>query len=341
MINRFHHHYRSCCVTRMPDSESFVEYQPFFFPGDGSFYSGELWNGMKHGFGVHYNLEGGITYEGYWVCDKPHGEGRLTTPDIIFTGQFKYGEKDGLGTLIINGFTLYEGEWKEGRMTKGKRYREDGATYYGQVLPSSLEHGYGVVTWENNDKYEGFWREGRPHGYGRFIVGASKTVLYSGQLEDGERSGTGVSTEENGERYEGEWQKNMKHGFGELFVPGKYKYIGLWKNNMKEGEGRAQWVKENITYEGQWKNDMKEGEGREQWVEKGIKYEGQWKASKPEGQGIWTTSNGDKYSGEWRNGVLEGTGKLIREGNMIYDSYWKDGKPDRSGTLNEKRNTID
>ena len=48
---------------------------------DGSYKRGEFKNGKMEGYGKFYYAVNGLTYEGEWSEDKPHGKGKETYPD--------------------------------------------------------------------------------------------------------------------------------------------------------------------------------------------------------------------------------------------------------------------
>lgn len=47
---------------------------------NGDIYTGQVYNGIKWGFGTLYEEEGGY-YEGYFFNDKFHGKGRYVSPE--------------------------------------------------------------------------------------------------------------------------------------------------------------------------------------------------------------------------------------------------------------------
>lgn len=44
-------------------------------------------------------------------------------------------------------------------------YYLSGAVYRG-AFANRQPHGFGVMTWENADKYQGYWQAGKQSGYG-------------------------------------------------------------------------------------------------------------------------------------------------------------------------------
>lgn len=46
---------------------------------DGSFYSGDVYNGLQHGLGTYMDAEGSVSYKGQWDQGRQHGKVRLTS----------------------------------------------------------------------------------------------------------------------------------------------------------------------------------------------------------------------------------------------------------------------
>ena len=47
------------------------------------------------------------------------------------------------------------------------------------------KHGYGVYHWSDGRKYEGYWKDGRQHGEGKYIL--PNGVVKIGIWEEGKR----------------------------------------------------------------------------------------------------------------------------------------------------------
>ena len=57
-----------------------------------------LVEGEKSGFGIEYDRNGAIVYEGTWKNDLYHGEGKLSiSRNEVYEGYFEKGKKHGLG----------------------------------------------------------------------------------------------------------------------------------------------------------------------------------------------------------------------------------------------------
>jgi hypothetical protein len=57
----------------------------------------------------------------------------------------------------------------------------------------------------------GSWKEGRPHGKGRFLL--NEKVVYDGHFKEGKFDGFGIF-EDGVVQYRGNWCLNMRDGIG-------------------------------------------------------------------------------------------------------------------------------
>lgn len=81
-----------------------------------------------------------------------------------------------------------------GKSLKYLTIEQTDGIYQGQVDPEELQQGIGrYVSSKNGDIYEGEWRNGYYHGYGRLIFGKDHAVdYYMGQWSNGRRNGLGI-----------------------------------------------------------------------------------------------------------------------------------------------------
>ena len=135
-----------------------------------------------------------------------NGEGELFNngDQLIYSGEWKNGKREGKGSCYNKGDVVYIGEWKD-----------DKPNGNGQYLNSN-----GNIVWEGN------WK----NGYGD--MGNGVWLSY----EDGKKCGL----YENGNRkYEGEWKDGKPDGRGVWFDEnGNKKYEGIWENGLFHVNGR-------------------------------------------------------------------------------------------------------
>lgn len=90
----------------------------------------------------------------------------------------------------------------------------NGTIYKGQVLPDGCtKHGFGVQTWQDGAKYEGFWENDKAKGRGRF--NHVEGDVYDGEWDNDKAHGFGIYQHFNGSVYMGNWQEDKQHGYGE------------------------------------------------------------------------------------------------------------------------------
>jgi len=80
-------------------------------------YSGDMVDGVPHGFGTWYYPDGKTAYEGEWRDGRMHGEGVVfccQDGSTVYTGEFNEGACDGWGVRYEAGELFYEGEWEGG-----------------------------------------------------------------------------------------------------------------------------------------------------------------------------------------------------------------------------------
>ena len=100
---KLHQKFKQMCLLSDASSGSLC------FP-DGSTYSGELANGMKHGKGVQ-TLANGSKYDGEWKNDKKDGQGvEAEWYGAKYDGQWKDNKKDGRGVETWPVGRKYDGQ---------------------------------------------------------------------------------------------------------------------------------------------------------------------------------------------------------------------------------------
>ena len=76
---------------------------------DGSVYTGEIRDDMKHGQGVQ-TWEDGSRHEGAWQCDEANGYGKFESADgNVYEGMWFNDQAHGKGKLVRDDGGIYEG----------------------------------------------------------------------------------------------------------------------------------------------------------------------------------------------------------------------------------------
>ncbi|CAG9333836.1 unnamed protein product [Blepharisma stoltei] len=179
---------------------------------------------------------------------------------------------------------------------------EDGE-YKGEVK-NGKRHGFGKFIWNNGSWYEGEWRNDLRDGEG--ITCFANGNIYEGEYKLDKKNGKGKFIWADGSRchgdcYEGEFFDDAKNGFGVYYFSHGFIYEGEFKNNLRNGKGKIIWA-DNDTYEGNFKNGVFDGFGVRKY------------------------QTGEVYEGNWSQGKRNGKGKSIYIDGRIIEGVWIDDK---------------
>jgi len=165
-------------------------------------------------------------YEGDFLCNRFHGEGKLTLPNgDHYEGSFSLGEFDGQGSFYWSDGSSYEGSWQAGQMEgQGVLVKPDSTTYDGQFV-QGVVHGQGLQRFSNGDCYDGEWCETEMHGAGVFSW--ANGVEYSGQFQHNEPHGSGTKLWPDGTKHVGHFEYGMRWGKGACFAADA-RVLGTW-----------------------------------------------------------------------------------------------------------------
>ncbi|KAK6147092.1 hypothetical protein DH2020_018004 [Rehmannia glutinosa] len=200
--------------------------------------------------------------------------------------------------------------------TNGFRARKiilpNGESYSGSMLGNTPE-GPGDYLWSDGCKYEGEWRCGMRHGYGKLQWPSG--ALYEGEFSGGYMHGTGTYTRRDHMIYKGRWRLNLKHGLGYQNFPNGDVFEGSWIQGTPEGPGKYIWANGNV-YLGNMKGGKMSGKGTLTWVN-GDSFEGSWLNGMMHGFGVYTWYDGGCYVGTWTRGLKDGKGTFYPKGNKL------------------------
>ena len=206
-----------------------------------------------------------------------------------------------------------------------KKFIENKTALKTGCIKGNCVNGKGTFIWPNGDKYNGNWKNQKPHGLGTFKwVNGTK---YIGDWEFGIQNGQGTVTWANGDKYIGGRKNGEADGQGTFIFANGITQSGEWKNgNLIERDSSGKAI-------GCVKGNCDNGKGTGVW-EKGFKYVGEWKMQNMHGFGIGTWPNGDRYEGDWVNGQRTGQGKYFySSGGGVYTGEWKNNNRHGEGTM--------
>ena len=273
-----------------------------------------------------------------------HGDGKMVYDNgAVYNGKWELNERNGHGTLLSGG-TKYVGNWE-----------------------GNKQNGEGMMTYWDDDehvnaKYEGVWRDGMRHGYGKLTTPTRGT--YHGAWEYNHRHGLGRMSSPDGSTYTGHWKNDKRTGWGECIYPEeRHRYTGDWREDNYHGNGRlgsydpegrsgeteaeTEAATESFSYNGQFFNGKFHGHGKSRniagrTVFEGVSilahgkerahvgaapeetYEGQFFEGNRHGFGDWTHKDGSSYTGMWKDGDPYGKGKWFSSGlKEVHEGHFR------------------
>ena len=152
-------------------------------------YVGDFMNGLKHGKGNLSSKDNKFNYEGDWEMDKFQGFGTWIDHGEKYNGYFKEGKFHGKGNLFKKEGDIYDGEFEEGFMIKGKINFKNGDIYEGELVKGILE-GNGNYIYKNGDVFKGEFKEGQKK-FGEMIFNKGNSK-YEGFFENDKFCGEGI-----------------------------------------------------------------------------------------------------------------------------------------------------
>ncbi|HBR53485.1 MAG TPA: hypothetical protein EYN07_00620 [Flavobacteriaceae bacterium] len=208
--------------------------------------SGDCTNGYgKQKFGTGY-------YEGFFENGLPHGPGYETYANGYYLGFYNKGKLEGFGNYGWNDTKeLFRGMWKDnkregpGYLLAGDNKLKHAGYYVNSNLSTNqgldfinnvkngnctgnCNTGYGLYKWDNGDKYNGFFRDGKRVDFGSYYY--PDGGVYHGQFENGSRHGQGSYLWSSGDYYIGGWSNGKRHGKGIYYFKNGDVQHGTWNN---------------------------------------------------------------------------------------------------------------
>ncbi|GAA0147000.1 kinase [Lithospermum erythrorhizon] len=187
---------------------------------------------------------------------------------------------------------------------------------YAGSLNGSTPEGSGAYIWSDSCKYDGEWRRGMRHGYGKLQWPSG--AVYEGEFSGGYMHATGTYTSPSNTTYKGRWRLNLKHGLGYQVYHNGDISEGSWTQGNLEGPGKYTWANGNV-YIGNMKSGKMSGKGTLTWIT-GDSYEGSWLNGMMHGFGVYTWKDGSCYIGTWTRGLKDGKGAFYPRGKRLSSS---------------------
>ena len=179
---------------------------------------------------------------------------------------------------------------------------------YSGYFKEGLPHGQGKYLYSNGDKYLGGWISGKRDGIGKFIY--QNGAYYEGEFKEDFFEGEGTMQLKDQSRYEGEWKRGRRHGEGTLFLANGEKIAGNWQN----GQLVADWS--NLAFTG---------------IEGALKNCNTYHCDAI--QGKYQYQDGKRFLGDFQNGVPRGVGTVYYPNGDLYEGFWQSNRPNGKGTM--------
>lgn len=244
----------------------------------------------------------------------------LAFPNGEYTGESTLGFLNGTGTFTFKSGEIYEGEWKNHKISGKGKLTSSAGVYEGEYAESKRS-GTGTFIWSDGSKYIGQWSDDKINGEGELTTASGwcyKGTFQNDIFYEGDISGTyngntfklsvanGTLTNKisvafsDGVTYTGGFAGKCFSGKGEMVFPGVGKYEGEFEVDKRSGDGIFTW------------ND-------------GAKYDGKWENDVFNGHGTYTFNATTSITGTFQNGGLDGT-YTYKNSDGEFKTVWENGK---------------
>lgn len=154
-----------------------------FIYANGDTYQGNYIKGQPNGYGIYYWKQNNLHYYGHWKDTKQHG----------------------YGYFVKNGETVEAGIYNEGKLVTNLLTDFSNGKSNGNCL-GNCTNGYGSITYNQGDVYEGLFKNGKPYKAGSYMW-------------------------TNGNSYMGDWDDLGKINYTGQFFTATYVYKGAFAHN--------------------------------------------------------------------------------------------------------------
>ncbi|MEE1154912.1 MAG: hypothetical protein UH241_07135 [Acutalibacteraceae bacterium] len=306
---------------------------------DGSISVGEFSENSKVFVFAKFDKNGKLSFVGNKFGNDINNIYVDNTNGELFIPKTDNGEILPKGTILsANGTLLYSGDYKNGNKDgKGTLFNSDGTIKYSGDFKRNQYSGTGILHYPDGSIYKGEFSANLPNGKGA-LQNADGTPKYIGQWKKGEYSGDGRLYNQDGSYYDGKFSNGLVKGKLVIYDSnGVVKYNGTVINNLPDGNGIC--YENGIkTYDGQLSEGKKCGTGR-LYSNGECVYMGSFENDLFSGFGISYDNSIPIYSGMWSNGKYHGAGLLRINNETLLAGSFINGEP--NGRINViKNNTL-
>lgn len=202
---------------------------------------------------------------------------------------------------------------------------DDGSKFVGNTIDNKME-GYGVLC-KGQDKYIGYFHEGKPNGFLRWYKG--DVLYYDGFWKEGAFNGEGTLYKADGSIRSGEWSNGkLSQTYVDAKLPQGH-YRGYARNGKPDGIGEIDYTNGSY-YKGSWKNGSWNGDGI--FISGNDSIYGIWNKGKICGDVVYRTPK-IYYEGTLIDNSPVGNGNLVLNDGSYYSGFWMDGKRQGYGEM--------
>jgi hypothetical protein len=213
-----------------------------------------------------------VRYDGKWKRDQKHGQGDMSTPNVLYEGRWRNNQIHGKGMM-------------QTKNVKASLTTREGAA-----------HGNAIVQTASGSSFMGRMEKNHVSSPGALALGNGDHVEW--KWADQKAPGTGECRIQfhNGDSYVGSVEHYLLHGKGAYLSMEGDEYIGDFTRGAMEGASGFFRFANGNTYEGGMSSGLFHGDGVYYSVNEYV-YQGEWHEGQMHGKGRVTYQNGDVWEG--------------------------------------------
>ena len=231
-----------------------------------------------------------------------------------------------VGSIDANGNRQSTGQFDAGKMTYNNGDKFEG------FWKNDKATGLGIMTYANGDNYRGSWANGKRQGIGKIQYNKEDGRIYNGNWIQDNKQGQGTMAYPDGSKYMGQWIDDKRNGPGAISYKNKDEYHGEWDDDKRKNGNGTMIYSNDDQYQGNFVDDKRNGNGVIVY-KNGDQYEGEWLDDMRQGEGLIDYSDGRRYKGNWVQDKIQGEGGMMYPDGSTYVGTWDDDKRNGEGVL--------